>query len=270
MGSLGSESSTIQLPVVDISEVSVEASKRVLDAAVQHGFLYIDPRGTGFTEDMVNREFDFSRQLFALPTAEKQMFQMNEINQGWNGMHGEILDPQVQRKGDFKEVFNMGEFVNGKPQQTMPRFLEPHIDELYAFERTCQQVCNRVLDMLALGLEVEEPKFFSSRHSQPSGCTVRLLYYPAIPPDSDYQPEVDVRAGAHSDYGSVTLLFQRPSQPGLEIRVEEDKWSPVPVVPDGYHSKTFPPILVNFGDCLSYCKFDPFPATMQGPASVGA
>ena len=64
----------------------------------------------------------------------------------------------------------------------------------------------------------------------------------------------DVRAGAHSDYGSITLLFQRPSQPGLEIKpsAETDQWSPVAVFPPNYPSDTLPPILVNIGDLMSY------------------
>ena len=61
----------------------------------------------------------------------------------------------------------------------------------------------------------------------------------------------DIRAGAHSDYGSITLLFQRPSQPGLEI-FDDSTWSPVEVYPPGTETDTFPPILVNIGDVLSY------------------
>jgi len=61
-------------------------------------------------------------------------------------------------------------------------------------------------------------EWLSSRHQGgPSGTILRLLHYPAIPPGLDFQPSVDIRAGAHSDYGSITLLFQRPGQPGLEI-----------------------------------------------------
>ena len=64
--------------------------------------------------------------------------------------------------------------------------------------------------------------------------------------------ETDVRAGAHSDYGSLTLLFQRPGQPGLEIQPpNESRWAPVPVLPDGYDDEV-PPILVNIGDLMSY------------------
>lgn len=73
--------------------------------------------------------------------------------------------------------------------------------------------------------------------------------YPALADDADYQPEVDIRAGAHSDYGSVTLLFQQPSQPGLEILTPANTWAPVPVNP---LNQRVPPIVVNIGDLLSY------------------
>lgn len=63
-----------------------------------------------------------------------------------------------------------------------------------------------------------------------------------------------MRAGAHSDYGTITLLFQRPGQPGLEILTAEKTWAPVPVWPDGANSgkDDFPPILINIGDMLSF------------------
>lgn len=81
------------------------------------------------------------------------------------------------------------------------------------------------------------------------------MKYPSLA-GTDYNPELDIRAGAHSDYGSVTLLFQLPGQPGLEILAPDGKWAPVPVDPSG--SKTSEqvastlPILVNIGDLLSY------------------
>lgn len=72
--------------------------------------------------------------------------------------------------------------------------------------------------------------------------------YPALN-DNSYNPTLDIRAGAHSDYGSITLLFQLPSQPGLEILTPSNTWAPVPVNP---LNQAVPPILVNIGDLLSY------------------
>jgi len=73
-----------------------------------------------------------------------------------------------------------------------------------------------------------------------------------VPEDADYIPEIDIRAGAHSDYGSITLLFQLPSQPGLEILTPSNTWSAVPVSPPGTEHDASPPIVVNIGDLLSY------------------
>lgn len=75
-----------------------------------------------------------------------------------------------------------------------------------------------------------------------------MLYYPA----STTPENVDsIRAGAHSDYGSVTLLFRLPGQAGLEIHKSDGTWAPVPVNPSPSTLKD-PPILVNIGDLLSF------------------
>jgi isopenicillin N synthase-like dioxygenase len=256
LGQMGSaqnaDNDILQLPIIDVSNPTAETGREMINAAAKYGFLYIDTKGTGFTEDIVNREFDLSKQFFSSSAAEKQECLIDKTNKGWTGMHGELLDPKTQRKGDFKEAFNMGDFVNGKPTQPMPKSLTLHVDELADFNQRCKSLCHLILELFAQGLDIEDKNFFTSRHTEPS-CTVRLLHYPAIPEEADYQPEVDIRAGAHSDYGSITLLFQRPSQPGLEIRTPSNTWAPVPVIPTGYTtSTTFPPILVNIGDLLSY------------------
>lgn len=109
--------------------------------------------------------------------------------------------------------------------------------------------------------------WFATRHDAttgPTGSILRTLYYPNVddPSITGYRQGIDIRAGAHSDYGSMTLLFQRDGQPGLQIRTPEEKWASVPVRPSLAGAKgnaalldknlTSPPILVNIGDCLSY------------------
>lgn len=98
--------------------------------------------------------------------------------------------------------------------------------------------------------------WFSVHHDRsrgPSGTVFRLLFYPSLPKSDIYDQETDIRAGAHSDYGTITLLFQKPGQPGLEIltsaKGEPECWSAVPVNPT---NEAEVPILVNVGDLLSY------------------
>ena len=45
--------------------------------------------------------------------------------------------------------------------------------------------------------------------------TMRLLYYPPLPPESEIKPG-QLRCGEHVDYGSITLLFQDPIG-GLQV-----------------------------------------------------
>lgn len=53
-----------------------------------------------------------------------------------------------------------------------------------------------------------------------------------------------VQAGAHTDFGAITLLLQHPGQEGLEVlHPNLDAWISVPTVPNTY--------VVNIGDVLS-------------------
>lgn len=166
----------------------------------------------------------------------------------------------MEASSDRRRAFNFGEFIRGKAQQPMPKSLEPYEDELCHFASLCHGLCIKLLKLFALGLKIHAEDggedWFSSRHNPltgPSGSILRLLHYPAIKSTtSDYDEDIDIRAGAHSDYGSLTLLFQRLSQPGLEILTPESTWASVVVSPPGSQDDPFPPILVNIGDLLSY------------------
>lgn len=108
---------------------------------------------------------------------------------------------------------------------------------------------------------MDPPDFFTAAHrtswpSRPSGTILRFLRYP--PRSQLHQTtdraadDDDVRAGAHSDYGSLTLLFRLRGQAGLEVLSKEGDWCPVPVVPPGTEADPAPPVLLNIGDLLSY------------------
>ena len=211
----------------------------------RYGFLYLSTPSTPFTPPLLTRTFALSQRLFALPLSTKQRYWIESAtNRGYTGERNEILDPEHQAAGDLKEAWNFGESVEGgKLQQGVPE--EGAERELVEFEEACKETCRRVLEGLALGLEVQDREWFSGRHSRPSGSIVRLLKYPSG------QGVGDVGAGAHSDYGSVTLLFQRKGQRGLEVLDPEGNWKGVEVLPRGCEDEV-PPIVVNVGDLLSY------------------
>ncbi|EED22027.1 oxidoreductase, 2OG-Fe(II) oxygenase family, putative [Talaromyces stipitatus ATCC 10500] len=254
--------SPIQLPIIDISDpLNPAVGKDMLDAAIKYGFFYVHGKGSDFSAAEVDSTFDLSKKFFALPNEEKEKCRIRTDNRGWSGMHSEILDPEHQRNqlNEEKRALNFGEFKNGKLQQPLPPALEPHEGDIKHFTNLCNKTAARVMRLLALGLEID-PEFFVTRHDASrgsTGCILRFLYYPSInsPASSSYQHDIDVRAGAHSDYGTITLLFQRPGQPGLEILTADGSWAPVPVWPEaaaGGIKDDFPPILINIGDMLSF------------------
>lgn len=256
------------LQVVDILVPSQSASDELLHAALSQGFLFVE--GHGFTQAEVDALFQLSQDYFLLPESEKAKFPIDESNGGYTNFGGENLDPEKQSAGDPKEGFNFSniDLNTGVPfHQPVPPFfqLEAHAAIVRSVTVKLGQVAQRVLEMLCIGLKVEDTvengktvagkDWFRSRHlpDQESGTTFRLLHYPLL---KSLRPEAVIRAGAHTDYGGITLLFQREGQEGLEILSPvTKKWEAVPFVgplPEYAAQQAAPPIVVNIADLLSY------------------
>jgi isopenicillin N synthase-like dioxygenase len=103
-----------------------------------------------------------------------------------------------------------------------PEHLPEFKEKSLAFMHRVRQVSERLMICFARGLGGEEAGFpddyFIKLHdvSRPNMQSVlRLLHYFELPEVSD--GKVYHRAGAHVDWGFLTLLFQREGQSGLEI-----------------------------------------------------
>jgi isopenicillin N synthase-like dioxygenase len=132
-------------------------------------------------------------------------------------MQGESLDPEGTKHGDPKEAFNIA--PPHPTLQPLPSPLSESSALISRFQDSCHTLCTNILTLLNTALQIPEAEFFSSRHDQskgPSGTIFRLLYYPQTGAKSE--AEQSIRAGAHSDYGSLTLLFRLPGQAGLELQ----------------------------------------------------
>ena len=277
------KSASVDLPLFDVSaELSAELGRKLVQGAAIWGFLWIAASppigpyeastimndhgngkeagggGGGRTYDMdeetVNKVFDISREFFKDARREEKEAVRIKNNKGWVDMHVENLDPSKRSRGDFKQAFNLTEAQpdGGEWRQKLPQTFRRNNSEaiLRDFHAQCRRLAYRILRLLAMGLGLPNDDWLVESHEH-SPFTSRLNYYPRLPPDTDYSPETDTRAGSHSDYGSITLLFQR-DQPGLEILTPQGTWASVPVFPPNYHSSTFPPVVVNIADMLSY------------------
>lgn len=243
------------LQVVDIGDVDAESGKNVLNAASSQGFLFVE--GHGFLEKEVDVLFKISEEFFALQQAYKDKYAIDSSNHGYVRSGGENLAPGEQKKGDPKEALNISflDFVTGRSSKPIPDWFTGERKEiLQSVIRRLYALSLKIMKLIAIGLEMEDTDWFESRFDprDPSGSTFRLLHYPG---QKSLSPEAVIRAGAHTDYGLVTLLFQRENQEGLEIHsLGLEKWQPVPFVPsknEKYLGEA-PPIIVNIGDQLSY------------------
>ena len=86
-------------------------------------------------------------------------------------------------------------------------------------------------------------------HQNPYNTT-RVIHYPAYTgPLEDKQ----MRIGEHSDYGTITLLWQINDVPGLQVQDLGGVWHPVPYAENG--------VVVNIGDLLQRWTNDYFVST---------
>jgi isopenicillin N synthase-like dioxygenase len=261
------------IPVIDLADdATAEAAQaaRLVDAAADHGFIYIRNAGAGVTDMDVAGAFEIAKTLFGSPAEDKQKCAIQNNNRGWVGERAESLDPKTQKFGDSKEAFNFGEFTNNgtTPQQPLPPAVAPHAPAIGAFRARCHALCVRILYLLGLGLGLDRPDFFSAAHAPDgggeSGTTLRFLRYPPRGPGGRAGEGAEgIRAGAHSDYGSITLLFRLRGQAGLQILARDRQWHPVPVLPPGTANDPHPPVLVNIGDLLSYWTNGLFRSTVH-------
>ncbi|KAL6709196.1 hypothetical protein ACN47E_002012 [Coniothyrium glycines] len=256
---LHSEQSRNTIPIIDISAPSEATAQQVLDAASTHGFLYTKNDGVTIPPKDISDMFALSRALFDAPREQKAEFAIHSekaggVNRGWVRMQGESLDPDGQKQGDPKEAFNIA--PPNPTLQPLPEPLSSKAALISRFQHSCHTLCTNLLSLLGTALQTPDPAYFTKRHDQalgPSGTIFRLLYYPkttAGPHAPGSEEHNNIRAGAHSDYGSLTLLFRLPGQPGLQLHTPTG-WIDVPVDPDP-SSSTEPPILVNIGDLLSF------------------
>ena len=99
---------------------------------------------------------------------------------------------------------NIGEHISGALQQEVPKALQEYVQTIIEFQDLCRQFCLRIFENLAKALDIDED-WFVARHDRQkgtSGTLLRLLYYPKV---LEIEDGIDIRAGAHSDFGSVTV-----------------------------------------------------------------
>jgi isopenicillin N synthase-like dioxygenase len=219
--------SSPQLPIIDIGAFLQGAQQRaattqaVTDALTQSGFMYI----TGHDIDavLVERASAAMRWFFGQPREFKGRYAYSDIeaNFGYQRIEAERLDPGSMP--DLKESFTMRNALERADETA--RWPEGEFREVaLALYAAGLGAAYRIMEVLAAGLEL--PADFFARRHRGENVTLRFLHYPAgLLPRSSAQ----LGAGAHTDYGSITLLFQ-DEVGGLELLRADRTWQQAPPV----------------------------------------
>ena len=232
---------TAELPVIDFASYSNEdrASLRNLADAVDTalrdvGFMAI--RHLGIEPEQLAAVFAASRQFFRseLHCKQRSAYRSASENFGYQGIAEEHLDPTAP--ADLKETFTMRDVLRHPANDTRWPSLE-FAQLMRTFYGDCLTAAFRLMHVLTVALETQA-NFFERCHSG-ENVTLRLLHYPAN--RGAHVKSGQLGAGAHTDYGLLTLLFQR-GVGGLEVRGADGDWLPVAADPDA--------IVINAGDLL--------------------
>jgi isopenicillin N synthase-like dioxygenase len=218
---------------------------QIADACLTVGFFYLV--GHGIAADLRDAAFAASAQFFQLPGEAKQALSWAsaDSNLGYVGLGRESLNPG--QGADWKEAFNIGSELNLANPNRWPADLPGFRETMLAFYQSANGLAAEVLQALALALQL--PADFFVKHHQLPVHTLRLLHYPPLAQDL---AAGCVRAGEHSDYGSITLLFQ-DCQSGLQVKTSAGEWIEAPPYPEA--------VLVNLGDLMQRWTNDRFRST---------
>jgi len=266
-----SASNSTAFPVFDLGaferadkDLKKKLGRDVDDICRSTGFLAIGNHGVA--QSVIDDAWRQAEIFFDLPAADKQRAKapFEGYPYGYLGPELEALAKSrgVDSPPDLKESFN------GGPQHVPVGMTDPDAlgfcyaatiwpddpsgfkDAWQAYYRTMEDLAERIMRVFATALDLPED-FFDPYINQPISA-LRALNYPA---QNKTPRPGQLRAGAHTDYGSLTILLPQPGSRGLEIRAADGRWISVPPIPGAF--------VINIGDLMARWTNDRWVSTLH-------
>ena len=206
----------------------------------EYGFAVIGDHG--IPDELIHRAEGKAKEFFALPEEVKRKY----FIPGGGGARGYTPFGIETAKGaqahDLKEFWHVGrELPPGHPfrghmgDNVWPDEVESFKDTFLELYETFDRTGLKILRAIARFLKIDEDYFIDTVRD--GNSVMRLLHYPPI----QSEPGSNVRAGAHEDINTITLLLGA-EEAGLELLTRDGRWIPVAPKPGE--------LVVNIGDML--------------------
>jgi isopenicillin N synthase-like dioxygenase len=256
--------SELHVPTINLDRDPAIVGREMDEILRTVGFFQVIDHGVD--DAVADACWEIARSFFELPLDAKL-----EVERPAGGLYGYFpmkAESLAQSRdalapGDLKESFNMGpgERDGHQPCDEVeaglfsPNSWPTALPELrLAWEnyyRAMTQLSQRLLGMFALGLDLPAEFFADKIDVSPSA--LRAINYP----EQRQSPEAgQLRAGEHTDYGTLTILRQEAGQAGLEVRDEKaQSWIPIPPVEGAY--------VINIGDLMARWTNDRWTSTLH-------
>lgn len=260
MGALGTESmrEVRRISLAGLPGRRSQIADELWSAATDIGFFQVVDHGIDLAD--VRNAFAAAERFFALPEEVKSR-RPKRFNSGWEQLTQ--VRPSVgvpdQKESYQITLSNMDGLWPGEDE--LPGFRATMLD----FERKCWALAMELLSLFADKLDFDRD-FFTRAHDPASPTyqsTLLLLHYFALPADADLNGVW--RAGAHTDFDCLTLLFQRDGQGGLQVcpgkEMAAQEWTSVQPSEEA--------ITCNIGDMLMRWSDDQLPSNFHRVKSPG-
>ena len=229
------------IPIIDLH--ASDALDRIDEAYTRVGFAVFTNCLSEIDQAIMNLWFSKMKEFFELPLSVKKKYAYQaETNLGYSIMGAENVDPTAPT--DMKESFNYNDSrMDASLWPTEVNFKNSALASIKIADALTIKILEKFDTILNSGTTLVDA------HQKPYNTT-RIIHYPA------YKGELEdrqMRIGEHSDYGTITLLWQINDVPGLQVQDLKGKWHPVPYAEEG--------VVVNIGDLLQRWTNDYFVST---------
>ncbi|TQN65546.1 UPF0676 protein [Colletotrichum shisoi] len=250
------------IAVIDISKFDQPGGKKQLAEDLRQAILslpqvhetgFFGLINTGFTPEEVQRQYDIGQGFFRLPVEDKaRPGNTCDFAKGNYFGYRSAHDKKMQGTDVLNNVesVNIAKFIPKYQGEPFHPFFEPFRAEIEDFSRRSLELASKVFTLFSIILELPED-YFSSRHAYGSPSEDHLRYMRYHPRAlADDLKVANTWSRAHTDFGSLTLLWSQDVA-GLQIKTAETgEWRHVPPVDDDGGAGAG--VVCNVGDTLDF------------------